>query len=826
MPYETAHAVSGYGPVFGNGGGSGGGGGLRADSIDGAAASPALSAQGLLSSPPPPVLPLPPVAPSPESFARAVLKDRDRNNDNNEAAPAIVTTNNTLQRQLPHELLRESDKGKTRISYNPWTAVSQASMQRKRSTSHPPGLPQVLQQNLEAAEIGDSDSMFAIGKAYIEGIGGLDKHIGWGTTWLQAAAFRDSSEAMVLLGKTYLEGQIGRWELKRKIRRASRGETEISTFDLTTAFDWFTRAAYAGDLDGMVQLGKCYENGFGTAVNPVKAFEWYHLAATKGSAKAQNLTGCLYWKGFGVPKDTMEACRWYRKAAEAGLAEGQANLGLAYNNGWSGGLKDRTEAAHWFWAAAVTGNDATSAFELGFLIERGSGVQRDPSKAFGWFLCAAEGGHVKGMERVARYLVDGMGVRMDKGEGFKWYQRAIENGSIHALVRVALMYERGEHVAQDYPKAFILFSQAADKGNIKARFHVGVCYVGFKLFLMSTYSPTLQENGWGVAKNTGTAVATYKSLISAHKDDPSISAPPFDCYYRLGRCYELGKGIPQDYVEAYNLYEQSYRDYPPSCTALAKFFQTGLGNVVNRDANKAFQLYEHAAARGDIIAAFQVGAVYASRAAVAASGSAATPSTASDIAAENMNIAVKYFRNAASYSYPPAMFRLGSLFLGDPKSTSQIEEGVQLIFEAARLGDVDAMDLLSKLYARGVEVDAAGQLVKPTESRISLFSSKSSSSDGIASRFSLTGRASAVSSGNKSAVLPTPPEPANGSNGSIPAAGFVILAKDAVQSNRWKQEAAAVRKEKDALDTAIAKAGRKKVPVADSFTDALDKLKI
>ncbi|KAJ3070481.1 hypothetical protein HDU98_006524, partial [Podochytrium sp. JEL0797] len=450
------------------------------------------------------------------------------------------------------------DKGKAPLSHNPWLMQNKAVSQQGRA------YPQALAQNLEAADIGDPDAMFNIGRAFVDAQGGLDRHIGWAVVWLTKAAACDQPQAMVLMGKIYSEGLVRKWENKRKITRIGQTEAESILHDNAIAADWFMRASQAGDFEGMVKLGKCYvwETGVGLKMDPRKAFEWYYLAATRGFSKAQNLLGWCYWKGFGIEKDTMEACRWYRKAAEAGLVEGQANLGLAYCYGWSNGYKDRTEAAHWFWAAAVTGNDAASAYELGLLLEKGSGVQRDAGRAFGWFLCAAEGGVVKGMERVARALVEGNGCRMDKGEGVNWYQRAIEKGSVTSMVNLGVLYTRGEGVAM--------------------------------------------ENGWGVPRNTTTAAKMYISLLPT-TTSPDTPHPPPECYYHLAQCYEYGLGIPQDYAKAYIYYEKSYRDHVPSCVGLARFFATGLGGVVARDGKKAFELYEYAMGKGDVVATYHVG---------------------------------------------------------------------------------------------------------------------------------------------------------------------------------------------------------------------------
>ncbi|KAJ3069577.1 hypothetical protein HDU98_007369 [Podochytrium sp. JEL0797] len=175
-----------------------------------------------------------------------------------------------------------------------------------------------------------------------------------------------------------------------------------------------------------------------------------------------------------------------------------------------------------------------------------------------------------------------------------------------------------------------------------------------------------------------------------------------------------------------------------------------------------------------------------------------------------MNTAVSCFRTAASFRYPPAMYKLGALFLGDGKSTAgMVEEGVQLVCEAAQMGDVDAMELVAKLYSRGVEIDAFGGLVKTSESRLSLFSGLEGS------RFSLTGKKGKGESGGGGV---TPPEGGAG--------GKTILGKDSGLSSRWKQDAALVRKEKEALDSAVAKAGKKKVPISEGLVDAVQRLKI
>ncbi|KAJ3084495.1 hypothetical protein HDU99_000497 [Rhizoclosmatium hyalinum] len=781
-------------------------GGVRYSTLGSSVGGGGAEGQGG-SPPPPPPLPIPPLAPPADAFAR-MHRSKDSSAAANAANLKAEDANvNHQQQPQPLEEASSHSKDKAPVSFNPWitdynaagVGVGVGVGARRRVTSHFAALPQVLAANLDGANIGDSDSMLNIGKAYLEGSAGLERHVEWAKVWLQEAASRDSTEAMVLLGQMYLDGTVKKWEVKHNIKRLGRNEQEMRDYDLSIAADWFQRAAQAGDLDGMFQLAKCYEGGFGVPNNPQQAFEWYLLGAIKGYPKAQNVTGWCYSQGYGVEKNKTEACKWYRKAAEAGLVEGQLNLGLAYTYGWSDGLKDRTEAAHWFWAAAVTGNDAKSAFELGQLIEKGNGVQRDEYRAFGWFLCAAEGGVVRGMERVAKYLAEGIGCRKDEYEGAKWYQKAIDAGSVTALVSLGMMYERGDLGEANHEVAFSLYKDAASKGDVKAKFRVAYC----------------QENGLGTPRNPAVAVQTYINLLNARTSEINTHPPP-ECLYRLGFCFENGKGIPQDYDRAFKFYKDSYLQFVPSYTALGRFFQYGLGNVT-KDVDKALQLYEHAATKGEISAIYHAGAIYAQR-------GQQTPSSQPEKALEYMNLAVSFYRTAASHHYPPAMYKLGALLIADPKTADQISEGVVLVREAASLGDVDALELLSKLYSRGVQVDGNGQLVKTVESRLGGLFGRSSTSaveGNSGARFSLTSRlggaSTAAGGGSKSATLPTPPDS---------LAGYEVLPKDPIMSTKLKQEAAVLRKEKENLEASIAKSGKKKVPLADNLIDSLERLKI
>src|SRR6202007_2864630 len=75
------------------------------------------------------------------------------------------------------------------------------------------------------------------------------------------------------------------------------------------------KAATAGYIDAMNDLGVLYQNGQGVAQNYDKAREWFQKAADAGNADAMNNLGELYYHGRGVARDHTPARDWHAKAA-------------------------------------------------------------------------------------------------------------------------------------------------------------------------------------------------------------------------------------------------------------------------------------------------------------------------------------------------------------------------------------------------------------------------------------------------------------------------------------------------------------------------------
>lgn len=73
-----------------------------------------------------------------------------------------------------------------------------------------------------------------------------------------------------------------------------KGEEAYKNGNYEVAFQEFTKAADAGDINAQYNLGVMYEHGHGVEQDEVKAAEWYLLAADNGHPEASLALSLLY----------------------------------------------------------------------------------------------------------------------------------------------------------------------------------------------------------------------------------------------------------------------------------------------------------------------------------------------------------------------------------------------------------------------------------------------------------------------------------------------------------------------------------------------------
>lgn len=124
---------------------------------------------------------------------------------------------------------------------------------------------------------------------------------------------------------------------------------------------------------------------------------------------------------------------------------------------------DRASVANLRPLAAMGDRDAQ--YELGFMYERGRGVQQNYPEAASWFRKAAEQGHPSAQFQLGQMFDIGKGVPQSYTEAASWYRKAAEQGETLAQIHLGFLYEYGQGVPVNIVEAYKWYSLAARTNN-------------------------------------------------------------------------------------------------------------------------------------------------------------------------------------------------------------------------------------------------------------------------------------------------------------------------------------------------------------------------
>lgn len=335
-----------------------------------------------------------------------------------------------------------------------------------------------------------------------------------------------------------------------------------------TARDCFEQGARQRDMRCLCSLGICYEYGVGCEVDYKRAVECYAQAADKAYAAAVNNLGGCYYYGHGVARDRKKALELFERAALFGDSNAMTRLGLCYESGVDC-EKDVKKAFGYFQRAAQY-NNAIAAYKTALCYESGIGVEPDFKKAFSFFELAASLGHTQSMWHTANYLSDGVGTQRDFWAAFKWYSRGADAGHADCYLQMAHFAFKGVGTVKNYSKAFFCYNKAFELGadRCETTIRIGVCCL----------------RGLGVKENRAQALEWFKKAAAAGS---------IDAIFLCGECYFFGSGCEQDMKVAAQYYTLAAREEHTRATvALARCYEMGLG--VPQSNKKAAVLYKRA----------------------------------------------------------------------------------------------------------------------------------------------------------------------------------------------------------------------------------------
>jgi len=154
-------------------------------------------------------------------------------------------------------------------------------------------------------------------------------------------------------------------------------------------------------------------------------------------------------------------------------------------------------------------------------------------EAFTHFRRAAENGSAYGLENVARAYRYGEGVKKDMAKAMEYYERAVEAGRCMGAYKMAKLYVDNRATKDWGIQAVRWYTRAAEQDEVRAM-----------IALANLYRIT----GGGIASD---AKKEFEWLSKA------ANLGDMTAQYRVGKMYERGRGVKQDYEQAVKWYSAS-----------------------------------------------------------------------------------------------------------------------------------------------------------------------------------------------------------------------------------------------------------------------------
>ena len=216
-----------------------------------------------------------------------------------------------------------------------------------------------------------------------------------------------------------------------------KGVPDVAPSDIATAIK-YCRIASGSSRRAMYQLGRAY------AANRQlpEAMAAWRKAADKGSTSAMVELGVLYGTGSGVARDEAQARKLFERAAEAGNPRGVTNLAAL-----GGGVASSDPVRSRELLAKAAETNAEAQYQLGLMMEDGTGGPADDAAARALFEKAAAQNHPGALERMGAFSQSGRGGPKDSDAAKAYYEKAAALGNEEA--KKALERARCPYVIKD-----------------------------------------------------------------------------------------------------------------------------------------------------------------------------------------------------------------------------------------------------------------------------------------------------------------------------------------------------------------------------------------
>ncbi|GMF29040.1 unnamed protein product [Phytophthora fragariaefolia] len=369
------------------------------------------------------------------------------------------------------------------------------------------------------------------------------------------------------LGKQPLHEMIRLYDsLERDVTAGERGDDdELIQFQKM-------RADKEGDVGAMAAMGDLYYWGaHGIPRDHAQAYNYFNRAAHAGDVDSQSAVAGMLLKGEGTAQDNVTAIKWYEKAAERNHTRALNGLGFIHFHGSGGVPENKSLALQYFERAAENQEDGDSVFNAGYCHAMGLGTNANISRAMNFYdVAARKFGHFDAIFEMGKLLMIGVEDMLPRNskKALQYLKAASDGGQWGRVVRNGFdLYTNGE-----FERAAVLYHEARELGYPVATSNLAFLYDQRLLRSANVASERRalkyliwanQENGdretlvrigdyhyyglAGLRKDPQTAIRWYSRASAA-----GVNAGA----YNVGHMYEFGDGVEVNLDRARRYYER------------------------------------------------------------------------------------------------------------------------------------------------------------------------------------------------------------------------------------------------------------------------------
>ncbi|WP_309642759.1 DUF2610 domain-containing protein [Phenylobacterium sp.] len=208
--------------------------------------------------------------------------------------------------------------------------------------------------------------------------------------------------------------------------------------------------------------------------NDREAAHWFRVGDVLNSPSATRNLAISYRDGTGVDKNIQEAIRLLNRAGEKGSGQAWSNLGWIYNND-DYGMRNKEKARLYFEKGLEKGDFSSieayaNDFQFGV---KGDGSDKAPDRALSIYVRAANAGCGHCWRFVAQMYAEGVVGEADPVAAYAAYSKAADAGDAASMLAAARLLKSGKGVDKSPTAAYALYERARAAGSPEGTGSVG-----------------------------------------------------------------------------------------------------------------------------------------------------------------------------------------------------------------------------------------------------------------------------------------------------------------------------------------------------------------